>query len=65
MQDVLEAIDLESAEEVITGAYMASDIVQGTRAIDQLFLDWSNITYVGVADVSLKFRRVRWHHASQ
>mgnify|MGYP006092253039 CR=1 FL=1 len=42
---VLETTDFDNADEVLTAAYMAKNVVRNQRAIDEFNLDWANVTW--------------------
>ena len=43
---VYACMDLGNAEEVLTAAYMAKNLVKGTRAADEFLLDWTDVEFI-------------------
>ena len=41
-----EHTNLDDTEEVLTLFFIAKDIVKGTRAVDDFFLDWADMEWV-------------------
>ena len=55
---VLETTNLDNANEVLTAAYMAKNVVRNQRAMDEFNLDWANVAkcaFVGLSEI-----RVSW-----
>ena len=44
--------NLDDTEEVLTMLFVGKDIVKGTRAIDDFFLDWADMKWVEPSDMS-------------
>ena len=50
LKAVLETMDLDDTDEVLTAAYMAKNVVRNQRAMDEFNLDWSDVTWHEAAE---------------